>query len=63
MAPVLGSGGHGDHPQHLRPQDVYTGHVLTYKTILNTVQDVGWFLYLFNIWIKDTGRAFTLLVN
>ena len=60
MAPVLGSGGHGDHPQHLRPQDVYTGHIVQLITIitkiLNAVQDVGWFL-------KDTGRAFTLLVN
>ena len=28
MAPVLGSGGHGDHPQHFCPQDVYSGNVL-----------------------------------
>ena len=28
MAPVLGSGGHGDHPQHIRPQDVYPGNLL-----------------------------------
>ena len=28
VAPVLGSGGHGDHPQHIRPQDVYPGNLL-----------------------------------